>query len=194
MTTKAIIDKETAKLVNCINQLENDAVDQSYESIDDKIRAVQDKVFEHIPCGEYKVEMLKQMLINESAEYANAFKTIDILAGEIEILRSMKTIECKRLYFSLLIHSKLYPHETNWIAFNKDAVIRTVFDETIVEYSKHENFSELIKYGLDFRVIGSKSAIPCYRMPDVKDISIVYSILYDKKQCYDIFEEVIASD
>ena len=77
---------------------------------------------------------------------------------EIEFLKSMPNEKIKRLFYSLLCFEKLHWHESGWIRFEIDELAELGGLKTL----KCEDFADLVPFGLEMRVTGSKNAVSTY--------------------------------
>lgn len=77
---------------------------------------------------------------------------------EIEFLRSLPNEKIKRLFYSLLCFEKLHWHESGWIRFEIDELAELGG----LKILKCEDFADLVPFGLDMRVTGSKNAVTTY--------------------------------
>lgn len=84
--------------------------------------------------------------------------TISFYDKEIEFLQSLPNEKIKRLFYSLLCFEKLHWHESGWIRFEIDELAELGGLKTL----KCEDFSDLVPFGLDMRVTGSKNAVSTY--------------------------------
>lgn len=110
-----------------------------------------------------KEEIIKTMLQNPNGSLSNfIYKDIVLYNDEIEYLKTCTNDEVRKLLYSFLIYSKLYPHESNWIKYDKDAI----FELSGLECSDNKRvllFSDCLKYKIDLTVIGSKNPIICFK-------------------------------
>ena len=83
---------------------------------------------------------------------------IDFYEKEIEFLRSLPTEKIKRLFYSLLCFEKLHWHESGWIRFEIDELAELGGLKNL----RCEDFADLVPFGLDMRVTGSKNAVTTY--------------------------------
>lgn len=84
--------------------------------------------------------------------------TISFYDKEIEFLHSLPNEKIKRLFYSLLCFEKLHWHESGWIRFEIDELAELGGLKTL----KCEDFADLVPFGLDMRVTGSKNAVTTY--------------------------------
>ena len=77
---------------------------------------------------------------------------------EIEFLKSLPNEKIKRLFYSLLCFEKLHWHESGWIRFEIDDLAELGGLKTL----KCEDFADLVPFGLEMRVTGSKNAVSTY--------------------------------
>ncbi len=84
--------------------------------------------------------------------------SIDFYEKEIEFLRSLPNEKIKRLFYSLLCFEKLHWHESGWIRFEIDELA----DLGGLKNLRCEDFADLVPFGLDMRVTGSKNAVTTY--------------------------------
>ena len=96
------------------------------------------------------VEKIQNQLLDEF--------TISFYDLEIEFLKSLPNEKIKRLFYSLLCFEKLHWHESGWIRFEIDELAELGGLKTL----KCEDFSDLVPFGLDMRVTGSKNAVTTY--------------------------------
>ena len=110
-----------------------------------------------------KEEIIKTMLQDSKKSLTDfIYKDIVLYNDEIEYLKTCTNNEVRKLLYSFLIYSKLYPHESNWIKYDKDAI----FELSGLECSDNKRvllFSDCLKYKIDLTVIGSKNPIICFK-------------------------------
>ena len=83
---------------------------------------------------------------------------IDFYEKEIEFLQSLPTEKIKRLFYSLICFEKLHWHESGWIRFEIDELAEIGGLKNL----RCEDFADLVPFGLDMRVTGSKNAVTTY--------------------------------
>lgn len=84
--------------------------------------------------------------------------TISFYDKEIEFLNSLPNEKIKRLFYSLLCFEKLHWHESGWIRFEIDELAELGGLKNL----RCEDFADLVPFGLDMRVTGSKNAVTTY--------------------------------
>lgn len=77
---------------------------------------------------------------------------------EIEFLKSLPNEKIKRLFYSLICFEKLHWHESGWIRFEIDELAELGGLKNL----RCEDFADLVLFGLDMRVTGSKNAVTTY--------------------------------
>lgn len=160
MTDKFIIDRETEILKKLLEEIED-----KDPNIKVDIAKVQDKVFKGIPNGEEKVNVLFQMLINSNIESEDPVN-VEFTKREISFLKNGGLSDKnKLLFYALMVYSKVHPHESGWINLDFYEVLRMAVDEENIESYRREDLSDLTNFGLQFRVVGAKQAIPCFKLP-----------------------------
>ena len=85
-------------------------------------------------------------------------KVISFYDREIEFLQSLPNEKIKRLFYSLLCFEKLHWHESGWIRFEIDELAELGGLKNL----RCEDFADLVSFGLDMRVTGSKNAVTTY--------------------------------
>lgn len=83
---------------------------------------------------------------------------IDFYEKEIDFLQSLPNEKIKRLFYSLLCFEKLHWHESGWIRFEIDELAELGGLKNL----RCEDFADLVPFGLDMRVTGSKNAVTTY--------------------------------
>lgn len=83
---------------------------------------------------------------------------IDFYEKEIEFLQSLPNEKIKRLFYSLLCFEKLHWHGSGWIRFEIDELAELGGLKNL----RCEDFADLVPFGLDMRVTGSKNAVTTY--------------------------------
>lgn len=141
------------------------------------------------PNAAYKVNILNVLREkNEEKQKDPKNVSVCLFPKEIAYLTAIKDPFIKELFYSLILYQKINPHESNWIHFDFQNILRMIYSEKELEKIKREDFSKLVPYGLDFRVVGSKTAIPCYKLPDdcliepeeCENLVPVYSFVYSE--------------
>lgn len=84
--------------------------------------------------------------------------TISFYDKEIEFLHSLPNEKIKRLFYSLICFEKLHWHESGWIRFEIDELAELGGLKNL----RCEDFADLVPFGLDMRVTGSKNAVTTY--------------------------------
>ena len=124
------------------------------------------------PNGEYKKTLMKDMvearLFEEDLEAIPAFP---FYQKEYDLLRKIffddKVEYGVEVMALLMLWKKQHPHEGGWIEYNAERTLHYTFSSQIVyDIIHHETtFQDLVAYGFDMRVIGSKNPIVCYNVP-----------------------------
>lgn len=83
---------------------------------------------------------------------------IQFFDKEVDFLQSLPNEKIKRLFYSLLCFEKLHWHESGWIRFEIDELAELGGLKNL----RCEDFADLVPFGLDMRVTGSKNAVTTY--------------------------------
>lgn len=97
-----------------------------------------------------------EIVQNDSIDKMN--KIISFYESEIDFLRVLPDERIKRLFYSLICFEKLHWHESGWIRFEIDELAELGGLKNL----RCEDFSDLVPFGLDMRVTGSKNAVTTY--------------------------------
>lgn len=123
-------------------------------------------------------------------------KIISFYESEIDFLRSFSSERIKRLFYSLLCFEKLHWHESGWIRFEIDELAEL----SGLKNLRCEDFADLVPFGLDMRVTGSKNAVTTYSsiriMISQKDNEKIGSVVktISGLECAEKFWEVMNND
>ena len=104
------------------------------------------------------IEKMKQNYIEKIQQKILEDRKIQFYEKEVEFLHSLPNEKIKRLFYSLLCFEKLHWHESGWIRFEIDELAELGG----VKNLKCEDFADLVSFGLDMRVTGSKNAVTTY--------------------------------
>lgn len=105
------------------------------------------------------INILKEKFASFCAEREQGMDgTISFYDREVEFLRSLPSEKIKRLFYSLLCFEKLHWHESGWIRFEIDELAELGGLKNL----RCEDFADLVPFGLDMRVTGSKNAVTTY--------------------------------
>ena len=85
-------------------------------------------------------------------------KKIGFYYEELKFIRSIKSEKIRRIFYSLLCFEKLYWHSSGWIRFE----ISTLREFSGLKNLKCEDFADLVSFGLNMRVTGSKNPVTTY--------------------------------
>lgn len=198
MTIKEDIDANIAKITNYIIESQNDAIENGDDEISQSITPEigelidqkQDELFPNFVNGEYKKEMILKAIDNANKPKEEIQKTVLIYVDEIKKINSLPHLIEKQLLYCLIVYERLHPHSSNWIHFEYKKIIEILFNEKQMAKIRREDFSCLIQYGLDFRVVGSKMSMACYKLPDMSRDEVAFEFLYSKENCKKNFQEI----
>lgn len=126
-----------------------------------------DNVFLFMPKGEYKKKLLLDIFEKSFEEKEN--NLIHFTLNEINFLKSLESDRNRKMFFCLIVWKKILHETRDFVEFNFDEIFSIAFERNQLSGLKREHLSHLVKYGLDFRSVGSKSAKPCYKLPDFGD-------------------------
>lgn len=211
-----MIDKEVAKLVAFFdnksqllltvqNNQNNDDFFVHIDEIKQIIHENQQNFLKNMPSGAYKEEILLKLLKDAKKPQIFCASCIKIYQKEVDFLCNLpKKKLIKELFYTLIIWNKLNPHPSGWIHFEFEEILRILFTEKEISTIKRDAFSKLIELGLEFRVIGSKEAIPCFKLPpdaylseedaDLEECRPIFECAYENGfQIKKFFEEVISN-
>ena len=104
------------------------------------------------------IEKMKENWIEKIQKHLLDEVKISFYDKEIEFLRSLPNEKIKRLFYSLLCFEKLHWHESGWIRFEIDELAELGGLKNL----RCEDFADLVPFGLDMRVTGSKNAVTTY--------------------------------
>ena len=85
-------------------------------------------------------------------------KQIGFYYEELKFIRSIQSEKIRRIFYSLLCFEKLYWHDSGWIRFE----ISVLKEFSGLKTLKCEDFSDLVPFGLNMRVTGSKHPVTTY--------------------------------
>lgn len=85
-------------------------------------------------------------------------KQIGFYYEELKFIRNIQSEKIRRIFYSLLCFEKLYWHNSGWIRFE----ISTLKEFGGLKNLKCEDFSDLVPFGLNMRVTGSKNPVTTY--------------------------------
>lgn len=129
--------------------------------------------------------MIRQVGYKSHKNIENPSILIKLYQYEVDFLCKVgQKNRIKELFYSVIIYEKLHPHESGWIKFDIDELADIAFYGNSKRDIRQEDFYPLVQYGLDMRVVGSKEAIPCYKLPDMFDENkqdVVYEFEYSKE-------------
>lgn len=163
------------------------------ELVEQFIVAAGSDYFKMIPDGEHKLRLLRKL-------YKNNFRTdpdkghhlVQITDKEIEFLQGLPNDTIKRLFYSLIVRTKVKPHNTGWISLDFENTIYYAFPDKEARDAKIEIFSQCSEYGFETLVIGSTNPILCFRLPIEDDGNVMME--FEDGEARDKFEEVINFD
>lgn len=89
----------------------------------------------------------------------NSMSGMVLYKKEIEFLKKINNYTTRKLMYAFIMYSKINPHPSGWIKYDKDIVYNLV---DIDQAKNKEVVSDCCKNGLDLRVIGSKNPITCF--------------------------------
>lgn len=95
---------------------------------------------------------------NNSTKIRCIDEPIQFFDKEVEFLQSLPNEKIKRLFYSLFCFEKLHWHESGWIRFEIDELAELGGLKNL----RCEDFADLVPFGLDMRVTGSKNAVTTY--------------------------------
>ena len=115
-------------------------------------------LFSNLVC-ENSLNILKEVFRKQDCKkIVETDQVISFYDIEIEFLKSLPNEKIKRLFYSLLCFEKLHWHESGWIRFEIDDLAELGGLKTL----KCEDFADLVPFGLEMRVTGSKNAVSTY--------------------------------
>lgn len=104
------------------------------------------------------IEKMKENWVEKIQKHLLDEVKISFYDREIEFLQSLPIEKIKRLFYSLLCFEKLHWHESGWIRFEIDELAELGGLKNL----RCEDFADLVSFGLDMRVTGSKNAVTTY--------------------------------
>lgn len=104
------------------------------------------------------IEKMKENWVEKIQKHLLDEAKISFYDKEIEFLKSLPNEKIKRLFYSLLCFEKLHWHESGWIRFEIDELAELGGLKNL----RCEDFADLVPFGLDMRVTGSKNAVTTY--------------------------------
>ncbi len=147
----------------------------SDEDILSYITTHQDEYFTKMLFGKRKTDILLK-LVKDRAMADGKDVSVHINNSDIEFLQQINSKidnnnnNITLLFFLLIIWRKIHPHDSEWIGFSFNEILSLYFTDR--EMSSNDaiinvnDISELIPFGLQFQVVGSKTSIPCFKLPD----------------------------
>lgn len=149
------------------------------------IEEVVDKVYKNyipsLPSGEYKKQILcdafKKFYFTLSLTESEDPK-VSFTSAEVKFLRGISKKEIKELFYLLFFYKKQHEHPSGWIRFDFEEVVRPASQWIVRTKYKREDMSALVEYGFEMRSIGSKAAIPCFKLPDIEDSENMFEVGY----------------
>lgn len=159
------IEKEYIDFVNQCLQIQQ----QENLSIEESVEKLYMNTIPQIPNTEQK----KELLIDAFRKISYTLSLCDessvpFLVEEVEFLTSIQKSSIKQLFYLLFFYKKNHEHHSGWIRFNFDEVIAPMSNFKTKHKFKREDLQELVPFGFEMRSIGSKAAIPCFKLPDLE--------------------------
>ena len=125
------------------------------------------------PEGEYKKKLVRDImeahLLSEPESNLAAFP---FYQKEIDILKSIYFSDPPIEYgddvmCALMLWKKQHPHEGGWIEYDIERILQYTFSASIIHDIVHHKttLQDLVRFGFDMRVIGSKNPTVCYTVP-----------------------------
>lgn len=180
--------KEEDRFLNDIDGIRDDP-----KLVDEFICAASDDYFPMIPNGEHKTNLLRKIYRNILiADPNKGHHLVQITDKEIEFLQGLPTDLIKRLFYSLIVRSKVKPHNTGWISLDFENTIYYALPDKDARSAKIEIFSQCTEYGFETLVIGSTKPILCFKLPIEDDGDVVME--FEDGEARDMFQEVIEFD
>ena len=159
------IEKECIDFVNqclCLQQQENLSIEESVERL-------YMTTMPQIPNNEQKKELLLKAFYKIYYTMSLAEEeSVPFFVEEVEFLSSISKPSIKQLFYLLFFYKKNHEHHSGWIRFNFDEVIAPISNFKTKHKFKREDLQELVPFGFEMRSIGSKAAIPCFKLPDLE--------------------------
>ena len=149
--------------------------------------------FKMIPDGEHKLNLLRKIYKNTfTKDPDKGHHLVQITDKEIEFLQSLPNELIKRLFYSLIVRSKVKPHDTGWVSLDFENTIYYALSDKEARNAKIEIFAQCADYGFETLVIGSTKPILCFRLPIEDDGEVV--IEFEDGEARERFQEVISFD
>lgn len=148
------------------------------EQVDQYIEDNYDNFFKSMPSGDHKKRILKKIYKKTMAEDPQQGKhLVNLTLEEVKFLQSLPTDEIKRLFYCLIIRSKVCPHPSGWISLNFDETLLYGYTLKQSLEIRAERASECVPYGVDFLVRGSTKPVVCFKLRDFDESDVVISFL-----------------
>lgn len=143
-----------------------------------------------IPSGEYKKRVLLKLCEKIKREKMLSFeKNVSLTVKEIEFLKAIPDDLIKRLFYSLILRSKVNPHSSGWISLDFQNTIKYGFCEKMVKKIRLENLVACKPYGFETQVSGSTNPVLCFRLPKIEESEI--AIEFSTKDALSVYDEVV---
>ena len=157
MTNKVVI-KKPQDVAQMINSLRADGMtDGSIKELlleNEREFELDDKLFEKA----LDLLLVAELPINLSGDE----RLINITQREYDFINQIQDVEVRLLFTVLLYCARENWHPTGWIKYDEQVVMQ------LGGFKNHKKFLEITqkaaKQGLDFRVVGSKNPILCFKL------------------------------
>lgn len=157
MTNRVVIKKpqDVAQMINCLRA--DGMTDGSIKELlleSEREFELDDKLFE---------KALELLLVAELPNnLSEDERLINITQREYDFINQIQDVEVRLLFTVLLYCARENWHPTGWIKYDEQMVMQ------LGGFRNHKKFLEITqratKQGLDFRVVGSKNPILCFKL------------------------------
>lgn len=115
----------------------------------------------------HKEEIFRTILSDNSIQYDFGGEDLVIYDDEYDYIMSGKEHGISKILFAFLINSKIHPHESGWVKYEKEEILKLV-DEKLCNKTRIL-LEKCLNGFLDISVIGSKNPIICYKIAIAKN-------------------------
>ena len=148
--------------------------------------------FSSIPSVESRKILLRRLVRNYLTKCFAEQEEFFLTAQDIERCGAINDPLLKRVFYCLLVQSRLHPHKNGWVELDWPNILTIAFDKKTASKIKIETLADLKPFGLDMRVIGSQNPILCFSFPAEDDISPVRCL--KRQEAKQFFEKELRNE
>lgn len=120
--------------------------------------------FLFLPEGEYRESFIRDICDRAVKDEENE-KPYCLSTEELLYLSSIEEQWLKKIILCLILWRREEDEHRSYVKFDFDKIFSLLFSPKEIKGLKREDLAPLSKYGIDFRVIGSKKPKTCYKLP-----------------------------